>query len=261
MRRLPTFQLYSRPGTGSHHQRLSLYNLVHIALVALAPFTAGCAKVHPSFVNPSNKFHEKDGAKHYLERQNRFPSPASAGSRQLTSIGASPDADENPPPSESNEMIFNNESKSRRKYSVARAGGRKANNFIRTDVLPKVDKTEKGLVALLSQWAVPLVVLSLLLRFLFGGIFAGASNSNVVYYSRSVYQSTTYSKDGNAETIRKESFQSNMPGLKERMEETTRKNGIENMGQRSKSSYLDTNVDDELADLEDEIDTLLFRGW
>ncbi len=259
MRRHPSFQLHYGLGNGSHFRRPSLYNVIQIALIALAFITVECAKLYPSFVNPANKFHGSGRTHHRLERDHRFQFPSIVAIQQSISLGASPDADENYPPADSND-ISNDERKSRRKYSVARAGGRKANNYARSDLLPKVQKTEKGLVALVSQWVVPLVVLSLLLRFLFGGIFASASNSNVVYYSRSVYQSTTYSRDGNVETTRKESFQSNIPGLKERMEETTRQSELEN-GVRGSKSFLDANIEDELADLEDEIDTLLFRGW
>jgi hypothetical protein len=126
------------------------------------------------------------------------------------------------------------------KRSVARAGGRKqkvnkppSNNSRRDD----------GPLAFLRQWAVPLLLVTVLLRFLFGGLFS--SNSNYVYYSRSVYESTTYSRDGNVETKRKETFQSNVPGLVE----------------RSKDGSL-SSFDRELVDSEDEVsDAFSIQRW
>jgi hypothetical protein len=126
------------------------------------------------------------------------------------------------------------------KRSVARAGGRKQ----------KVNKPpsnnsrhDDGPLAFLRQWAVPLLLATVLLRFLFGGLFS--SNSNYVYYSRSVYESTTYLRDGNVETKRKETFQSNVPGLVE----------------RSKDGSL-SSFDRELVDLEDEVfDAFSIQRW
>lgn len=158
--------------------------------------------------------------------------------------------------------------KSKTKYSVARAGGRNTKtNTQRNDVTRNVKPDNNGLVlATLSQWAIPFLVIAVVLRILLGDIlFGGAQNSNVVYYSKSVYQSTPYSRDGNVETTRKESFQSNIPGLVERSKDATtstttqQQYGSNGEGTRFYSSDLD--FDDELRDLEDEIDSLMFRGW
>ena len=99
------------------------------------------------------------------------------------------------------------------------------------------------------QVALPLCLLALLLRFLFGMFGGSASNPNVVYYSRSTYQSTTYAPDGKVETTRKEDFRSNIPGLVD-----YRKDGNEN------KYYIDS-IDEDLSDLEDGMDALLFRKW
>lgn len=129
----------------------------------------------------------------------------------------------------------------RSKRSVARAGGRKpkVNN-----PPPVPNKKEVGVLTFLRQWTVPLLLSAFLLRFVFGGLFP--SSGNYVYYSRSVYQSITYARDGNVETKRKESFQSNIPGLVERSREG---GGM-------------ISIDDELADFEDEIfDVVGIRVW
>lgn len=78
--------------------------------------------------------------------------------------------------------------------------------------------------------------------------------NDVVYYSSSVYQSTTYSQDGNVETIRKENFQSNVPGLIEKAKDYSQE---QNGGDER---YLDS-IDEELMDLEDEIGSLFFNKW
>ncbi|KAL3776223.1 hypothetical protein ACHAW5_008254 [Stephanodiscus triporus] len=106
-------------------------------------------------------------------------------------------------------------STNKEKYTVARAGGRRP----RTDPKSKQpDATkekipENGILSLIRDFALPLCVLTLILRFLFGTFGGNAGSPNVVYYSRSIYQSTTYTKDGNIERKRRENFQSNIPEL------------------------------------------------
>ena len=129
------------------------------------------------------------------------------------------------------------------KRSVARAGGRKSK--IGKPPNPNNNRnTNSNSLGFLRQWAAPLILGALLLKFIFGGLFS--PNPNVVYYSRSVYQSTTYSRDGNVETQRKETFQSNIPGLVERSTDARGSVSIEN----------------EFGDLDDEIlDAFNIRAW
>mmetsp|Transcript_14297 Transcript_14297/g.23304 ORF Transcript_14297/g.23304 Transcript_14297/m.23304 type:complete len:188 (-) Transcript_14297:2266-2829(-) len=136
----------------------------------------------------------------------------------------------------------------------SRIGGRRAKK-------PKVKKEEKitnndGPFALIRQVGIPILLVTLFLRLLFGNLFGGGSN--VVYYSSTVYQSTTYSRDGNIETKRKESFESNIPGLVERAKERSQGN---NDNSALRGSYYDTNAfKEELLDAEDEINSI-FREW
>mmetsp|Transcript_27877 Transcript_27877/g.43065 ORF Transcript_27877/g.43065 Transcript_27877/m.43065 type:complete len:202 (-) Transcript_27877:2735-3340(-) len=136
------------------------------------------------------------------------------------------------------------------KKSTARIGGRRAK---KQKVTKEAKIKNNGPFAIIRQLAIPIVLVTLFLRLLFGNLFGG---SNVVYYSSTVYQSTTYSRDGNIETKTKESFQSNIPGLVER-EKEERSQGNNAM----RGSYYDINsIEDELLDVEDEINSL-YGKW
>lgn len=133
-----------------------------------------------------------------------------------------------------------NEEEEFRSKTIARVGGRKP----KVNKSPRDSSSSNRIGNIFRQWALPLLLSALVMRFLFGGI---PSNPNYVYYSRSVYQSTTYTRDGNVETKRKETFQSNVPGLVERSREDN-----ENM----------ISIDDEISDLENEIfDTFNIKSW
>ena len=146
------------------------------------------------------------------------------------------------------------EGERRQKHSTARLGGRR----VKKQKAKKVDttNTNDGVFATIRQIAT-IVLATLLLRFLFGNIFGGSGN--VVYYSSSVYQSTTYSIDGKTETKRKESFESNIPGLVERAKERSQGN---NGNGATRGSYydIDSDIEDELLDVEDEINSI-FGQW
>ena len=98
----------------------------------------------------------------------------------------------------------------------------------------------------------PLCLLLALVKFLFGG--SGRRDGGVVYYSSSVYQSTTYSRDGNVETTRKEDFRSNVPGLAERAREYSQEQSRDN------ANYFGS-VEKELQELEDAFGSPLFQKW
>ena len=140
------------------------------------------------------------------------------------------------------------------KYSTARIGGRRA----KKQKVKKDDNTNDGpLSVFIRQVGIPILLLTLFLRLLFGNLFGGGSN--VVYFSSTVYQSTTYSRDGNIETKRKESFESNIPGLVERAKE--RSQGYDNTKSALRGSYYDINaIEEELMDAEDEINSV-FGKW
>ena len=140
------------------------------------------------------------------------------------------------------------------KYSTARIGGRRA----KKQKVKKDDNTNDGpLSTFIRQVGIPILLLTLFLRLLFGNLFGGGSN--VVYFSSTVYQSTTYSRDGNIETKRKESFESNIPGLVERAKERSQK--YDNDKSALRGSYYDINaIEEDLLDAEDEISSI-FGKW
>jgi hypothetical protein len=141
------------------------------------------------------------------------------------------------------------------KYSTSRVGGRRAKK--QKSKNEDTTKTNDGLLfGIMRQIAIPIVLATLFLRLLSGNLFGG---SNVVYYSSTVYQSTTYSRDGNIETKRRESFKSNVPGLVERARERSQGN---NGNIATRGSYYDLNseIEDELMDVEDEINSI-FGKW
>ena len=134
--------------------------------------------------------------------------------------------------------------KSKKQYTVARAGGRRPRSHKQTNIPKTKNNGNDNIFALFRQWALPLLCLIAILR-LFFGMFGSTNsnpNENVVYYSRSVYQSTTYTQDGNVETKRRESFQSNVPSL------------VEKYG----NDGTDIAIGD---DLDDRIDNMLFGKW
>lgn len=143
------------------------------------------------------------------------------------------------------------------KYSVARVGGRKTkkNHQIKKDTSKNAIS---GVFATIRQLALPILLATLFFRFLFGNLFGGPS-PNVVYYSSSVYQSTTYKADGNVETSRKESFESNIPGL---VEKARRESSQPNDNRAIRGSYydIDSAIEDELMDVEEEINSI-FGKW
>lgn len=209
-----------------------LYAAVRLAIAAnVSTRTAGFA-ISNSLTAPRFELHRQP---YYLGRQ-RYPSQnlLQHQKRILSTLNESGN--------EGDDGIFNTSAQdaSRSKRSIARAGGRKqkVNN-----PPPKVH-TDNGVLSLLKQWAVPLLFIFLLMKFLFGGLFA--SSNNYVYYSRSVYQSTTYMRDGNVETRRKETFQSNVPGLVD----------------RSKNGGGVVSIEDDVSEIEDELfDAFGIRGW
>ena len=142
------------------------------------------------------------------------------------------------------------------KCTVARAGGRRP----RTDeqskqpVATKKRIPENGFFSLIRDFALPLCLLSVMLRFLFGVFGGSAGNPHVFYYSRSVYESSTYTKDGNIERTRRENFQSNIPELVEQDKEYTREQNGHGVGDKLYFNIID-------GEFEDEIDSLLFGKW
>ena len=90
-------------------------------------------------------------------------------------------------------------------------------------------------------------------------MFGGSTNNpSVVYYSSSVSESTTY-RDGNVETTRKENFQSNIPGLVERVNENKREQ--RGISSNADAYYFDS-IDEDISDMEEEIfDSVFDKGW
>ncbi len=140
-----------------------------------------------------------------------------------------------------------------KKFSTARIGGRRP----KKQELKREDNNKNdGPFAFIRQAAIPILFVALFLRLLFGNLFGG---SNVVYYSSTVYQSTTYSRDGNIETRTKESFKSNIPGLVEKRANERSQGRNDNSAMRG--SYYDfDSIEDELLDAEEEINSN-FGKW
>lgn len=142
------------------------------------------------------------------------------------------------------------------KCTVARAGGRRP----RTDQKTKQPEATKKripeieLFSVIRDFALPLCLLSVILRFLFGMFGGSAGNPHVFYYSRSVYESTRYTKDGNIERTRRKNFQSNIPELVEQDKEYTQEQNGHGVGGKSYFNIID-------GDFEDKIDSLLFGKW
>jgi hypothetical protein len=146
-------------------------------------------------------------------------------------------------------------STNKEKYTVARAGGRRP----RTDPKSKQpdatkEKPENGILSLIRDFALPLCVLTVILRFLFGMFGGNTGSPNVVYYSRSIYQSTTYTKDGNIERIRREKFQSNIPELVQQSTEYKQERNSRDVDDESYFNIID-------GEFDDDIDSQIFRKW
>ncbi len=140
-----------------------------------------------------------------------------------------------------------------KKFSTARMGGRRTK---KKELKRENNTTNDGPFAFIRQAAIPILFVALFLRLLFGTIFGG---SNVVYYSSTVYQSTTYSRDGNIETRTKESFKSNIPGLVEK--KANERSQGRNDDSAVRGSYYDfDSIEDELLDAEEEINSI-FGKW
>lgn len=131
-----------------------------------------------------------------------------------------------------------------KKYTMARAGGRRP-RFDQKSRSNQLDVVKERIFSLIGDFGLPFLIMIVALRLIFGG--GSTDNPNVVYYSRSVYQSTSYTKDGKVETTRKENFQSNVPELvkQAKVKESTEKKDFFNI------------IDD---NLEDGID-LIFGKW
>lgn len=136
------------------------------------------------------------------------------------------------------------------KYSVGRAGGRKPRPRRVTKEVRTGD--EGSLISAFRKYAIPLIIAAFIIKLLLG-IFGGNSNPGVVYYSRSVYESRTYTQDGNVKTTRKEDFQSNIPELVKQAREYSQ-------NQNGGGSSIDS-ADEELIEIEKAMDSFLLQKW
>jgi hypothetical protein len=163
----------------------------------------------------------------------RTPKISGFGSGSSSVVLSSSNQAENHSSHEGSGMDFDDRTNSTEKYTVARAGGRRP----RSDAKSK-ERNANRFFPLIRDLALPLCLLTVILRFLFGMFGGNAGNPGVVYYSHSVYQSTSYTKDGDIERTMRENFQSNIPELVEHAKEYKQKKIFEN-----------------------EMDSLLFRKW
>ena len=101
------------------------------------------------------------------------------------------------------------------RYSSKRAGGRVKNK--NKDNVEEAKYNSNPIVNFVSK----LLGLLLLLKVASSLLFGGFSNSgNFVYYESSTYEMTTRNVDGKIETTRKQSIKSNLPGLKQDLQNT-----------------------------------------
>jgi hypothetical protein len=139
-----------------------------------------------------------------------------------------------------------------KKYTKARAGGRRPRVVDLQSRSNQLDVVKERIFSLIGDFGLPFLIMIVALRLIFGG--GSTDNPNVVYYSRSVYQSTSYTKDGKVETTRKENFQSNVPELVKQAK--VKGNNQQLRGGAEEKDFF--NIIDE--NLEDEID-LIFGKW
>ena len=138
-----------------------------------------------------------------------------------------------------------------KKYTMARAGGRRP-RFDQKSRSNQLDVVKERIFSLIGDFGLPFLIMTVALRLIFGG--GSTDNPNVVYYSRSVYQSSLYTKDGKVETTRKENFQSNVPELVKQAKVKGSKQQLKG-GAEEKDFF---NIIDD--NLEDGID-LIFGKW
>jgi hypothetical protein len=139
-----------------------------------------------------------------------------------------------------------------KKYTMARAGGRRP-RVDQTSRSNQLDVVKERIFSLIGDFGLPFLIMMVALRLIFGG-GGSTDNPNVVFYSRSVYQSTSYTNDGKVETTRKENFQSNVPELVKQAK--VKENKQQLRGSAEEKDFF--NIIDE--NLEDEID-LIFGKW
>lgn len=139
-----------------------------------------------------------------------------------------------------------------KKYTKARAGGRRP-RVDQTSRSNQLDVVKERIFSLIGDFGLPFLIMMVALRLIFGG-GGSTDNPNVVFYSRSVYQSTSYTNDGKVETTRKENFQSNVPELVKQAK--VKGNNQQLRGGAEEKDFF--NIIDE--NLEDEID-LIFGKW
>lgn len=139
-----------------------------------------------------------------------------------------------------------------KKYTMARAGGRRP-IVDQKYSSNQLDVVKEMVFSLIGDFGLPFLIMIVALRLIFGG--GSTDNPNVVYYSRSVYQSTSYTKDGKVETTRKENFQSNVPELVKQAK--VKENKQELSGQNAEENDFFNIIDD---NLKDEID-FIFGKW
>lgn len=139
-----------------------------------------------------------------------------------------------------------------KKYTMARAGGRRP-RFDQKSRSNQLDVVKEMIFSLIGDFGLPFLIMIVALRLiLFGG--GSTDNPNVVYYSRSVYQSTSYTKDGKVETTRKENFQSNVPEL---VKQAKVKESKQQLKGGAEEKYFFNIIDDNLENVID----LIFGKW
>lgn len=134
---------------------------------------------------------------------------------------------------------------------MARAGGRRP-RFDHKSRSNQLDVVKERILSLIGDFGLPLLIMIVALRLIFDD--GSTDNPKVVYYSRSVYQSTSYTKDGKVETTRKDNFQSNVPELVKQAKVKESKQQLRG-GAEEKDFF---NIIDD--NLEDEID-FIFKKW
>lgn len=156
---------------------------------------------------------------------------------------------------ESDDSMITRNNKKKRSFS--RAGGRSQSwtkRLIPTETQPvsKNNKDDK------FNWVKTILPLALILFLTKGIFFPNISNSNVVYYSSTVYERSYYNQDGQLERIRKENVKSNVPSMITD-QRFLRGTNVEQYQQEDETDPVLRSLDRELDQLDKEIDSIYGR--
>ena len=157
-----------------------------------------------------------------------------------------------------NLVVLGERKNEKKRSSFSRAGGRSRKRRRTKSDINKADRRDTSASSIFStiagmvKRAFPLLILLTLMKGLLSFLFSGM-NSNVVYYSRTVYESTSYDENGEIERFRKENVRSNVPSM------ISDKNLLRGSNRArsyvgDEGLYYSNALDDELRSLDEEVE-------